>query len=204
MDRTQNDVRPQQPEHQYVNPEAHSVHTQPPTHKGHKSPKRLLSLRFGIVVLLFGIGLILVTLVAYITIGHFSNESNYVNKSEYQSVFININGSTGGQAYFGNIVSITSKYIILDNAFYLESGTTSNQFTLNNLSCALYNPEDQMVINRDQVAFWQNLKTNSLVSQDIGKWNSEKLQCSKQTPATTGAPASSGSPATSTPSSSGQ
>lgn len=179
-----------------------TANSQPPAHTPKKSKGSLLSLKSGIMIVLIGIVIIFVALLTYITVGHFANEANYVNKSEYQAVFININGSSGGQAYFGNIVAINSKYIVLNNAFYLQSGSTSNQFTLNNLTCALYNPQDQMVINRDQVAFWQNLKSTSAVTVDINKWNTDKLQCSKSSSTssnTTGAPSSSTN--TTTPSS---
>jgi hypothetical protein len=144
-----------------------------------KSKKKLnfLSMRTGSMILLLGILAILIVIIAYLSFGNFFNEGSYVNKSQYQAVFVNINGSSGGQAYFGNITAINSKNIVLSNVFYLQSGSSSNQFTLNNLSCALYNPQDQMIINRDQVAFWENLKSNSQVTQDINKWNSEKLQC---------------------------
>jgi hypothetical protein len=161
----------------------------------------LFSLKGAIAVLLVGIAVVVAVLILYIATGHFYNEGSYVDKSQYQAVFINVNGSSGGQAYFGNITSINSRYIILNNAFYLETGTGANQYTLNNLSCALYNPVDQMVINRSQVAFWQNLKSNSTVTQDINKWNTDKLQCSKSTSGAnaTGAPSTSTTPANTTP-----
>lgn len=191
MDLNQHSGRPQ-PTNQYATTSAAGAHPQEAGHKKQKKPFKLLSLR-GVTALLFlGVGIILFILLVYVVLGHINDESSYVNKSDYQVVFININGSSGGQAYFGNITSLTSKYIILDNAFYLQAGTSSNQFTLNNSSCALYNPQDQMIINRDQVAFWQNLKPGSAVTTDINKWYSEKLQCSKSSANSTGTSSTTG------------
>jgi len=137
----------------------------------------MFSMKFATVILLFGILVILVALIGTIATNNNTKESSFVNTNDYQAVFVNVTGSSGGQAYFGHIASINSSYIVLNDVFYLEAGTSSNQFTLNNLGCALYNPTDQMVINRDQVDFWENLRSNSQVTSDIGKWNTEKLTC---------------------------
>lgn len=128
-----------------------------PTHHGKRSrhpDHKFINLRGLFSILLIGIAILVIALIAFVINNTVKNESSYVNKSEYQSVFVNVTGSSGGQAYFGHIQEINSQYIVLTGVFYLEPGSTNNQFTLNNLSCALYNPQDTMIIKTDQVAFW--------------------------------------------------
>jgi hypothetical protein len=132
--------------------------------------------------------------IKYLTIG------NFVNKSDYQAVFVNVTGSSGGQAYFGKITSISPQYIVLDDVFYLEPGSTSNQFTLNNLNCALYSPNDTMVVNMSQVDFWENLASTSQVTKDINTYNSKNLKCGTASTATSDATTgTTGTTATTTP-----
>lgn len=183
--------------------------TEMSNHSPHKSKTtgggKLNFLSSGLIIC---IGILLAVIVFALVFYKTTTENNYIDTSTYQSVFVNVNGSSGGQAYFGHIVSLNSSYLVLNDVFYLQSGSTTNQFTLNNLSCALYNPDDQMVINRSQVAFWENLKSNSQVVTDINKWNSENLQCSKATSAATSSSSTSStgssttSPTTTTPSTS--
>ena len=139
------------------------------------------------------IALIIAALVFYKT----NSENNYINTSGYQSVDINVNGSSGGQIYFGKIVSMNSSYVVMDNVFYLQPGTSTNQFSLNSLTCTLYGPENQIVINRSQIAFWENLSSKSQVVADINKWQTDKLQCATSSTSTS----SSTTPSTSTSSS---
>jgi hypothetical protein len=166
--------------------EHHEAHRERPESK-RSSRLSLFNYKTSSVVLLFGIVIIVVAILIFIGFGKTGLETSYVNKDDYQSVFVNVSGTSGGQAYFGKIVAIRDNYIVLDNVFYLESGSSSNQFTLNRLTCALYEPNDQMVINRQQVDFWENLSSTSTVTQDINKWISNNLSC----PATSTAPATS-------------
>ena len=143
-----------------------------------------LDLKFLTSTLAILVGALIVLIVVALLFYKTTDENNYVNTSGYQSVDINVNGSTGGQIYFGKIVRMNSSFVVMDNVFYLQPGSTSNQYTLNSLSCTLYNPQDQIVINRSQVAFWENLSSKSQVVSDIQKWQTDKLQCSKSSAST--------------------
>lgn len=144
-----------------------------------------MNLRWLSTTLVVLIGVLVVLIVLAVLFYKPNTENGYVNNSTYQSVDINVNGSTGGQIYFGKITAMNSSYIAMDDVFYLQPGTSSNQFTLNSLTCTLYNPQDQIIINRSQVAFWENLSSKSQVVTDINKWHTDKLQCSTSTPSTT-------------------
>jgi hypothetical protein len=150
-----------------------------------KRTRQPFNLKFLTSTLVILIGALIILIVVALLFYKTTSENNYVNTSDYQSVDINVNGSTGGQIYFGKIVRMNSTYLIMDSVFYLQPGSTSNQYTLNSLACTLYDPQDQIVINRSQVAFWENLSSKSQVVTDIQKWQTDKLQCSKSSASTT-------------------
>lgn len=129
----------------------------------------------GSIVLLISIAILVGALAGYFAFGNNGNEGQYVNKNEYQAVFINVNGTSGGQVYFGHIQNLTSSYIDLTNVFYIQNqsspnSNSSNAYTLVKLGCELHGPEDQMIINRQQVYFWENLKTSGQVTQKIDQY----------------------------------
>ncbi|HSW79386.1 MAG TPA: hypothetical protein VLG47_01280 [Candidatus Saccharimonadales bacterium] len=141
--------------------------------------------RLGSVVLLILISVLVIALIIMFTWGANNQQSKLVNKDQYQAVFINVNGTTGGQVYFGHIKDITGSYIDLTNVFYIQnqSGQSSNNsYTLVKLGCELHGPSDQMVINNSQVYFWENLKPSGQVAQKIAdfyKQNPNGQNCSQ-------------------------
>jgi len=155
-------------------------------------------LRLSTVALLFSVTVLVVSLVILAVTGGPHNESKYVNTKELQAVFLN-----GGQVYFGNIQNLNEKYLRMDNIYYLRvnqtvqpnqstSAANNNDVSLVKLGCELHGPEDQMVINRDQVIFWENLKTDGQVAKDVAdyvKANPNGQTCttssSSSTPAST-------------------
>jgi len=129
----------------------------------------------GSVALLVSIAILIGAVASYFAFGNTGNESQYINKNEYQAVFVNVNGTSGGQVYFGHIQNLSSGYIDLTNVFYIQNQNTSSSsksssYTLVKLGCELHAPEDQMVINRSQVYFWENLKSSGQVAQKIKQW----------------------------------
>ena len=129
----------------------------------------------GSIVLLVSIAILVGALAGYFAFGNNGDEGQYVNKNEYQAVFVNVNGTSGGQVYFGHIQSLTPNFVDLTNVFYIQNQSNSNSssnnsYTLVKLGCELHGPEDQMVINRSQVYFWENLKSSGQVSQKIAQY----------------------------------
>lgn len=115
-----------------------------------------------------------------------SGESQYVDSSQYQAVFLN-----NGQVYFGKVKALNGHYFDLTNIFYLstqsaqpsslDKSTGSSKFSLVKLGCELHGPEDQMIINTGQVTFWENLRDNGQVVKAINQWyqqNPNGLNCS--------------------------
>lgn len=154
----------------------------------------------GIVVLLGAlVVLLIIAVVLVIGFGGPKSESNYVNGSRMQAVFLNT-----GQVYFGNIKSINPQYLVLTNIFYLQtnsngsSASTSNSSTnvsLVKLGCELHAPYDQMVINMSQVTFWENLHNYGQVGKAVARYEQQYPNgqtCKTQSTSTTsGAPTNS-------------
>lgn len=146
-------------------------------------------LRMANVILLFSVT-VLALAIAVLLRSSNPNEGQYVLNDKYQAVFLN-----NGQVYFGKVTSSTSRYYNLQNVFYLSSSNgnasssttqqnTASNYTLVKLGCELHGPYDQMVINRDQVTFWENLKDSSTVVKTIKEWvkqNPNGQQCTSTT-----------------------
>lgn len=108
-----------------------------------------------------------------------------VDTSKYQAVFLNNN-----QVYFGKVKSASAKDLSLEDIYYIQvngqngSNTTSQpqNITLVKLGCEIHGPQDKMVINRDQILFWENLKDDGQVVQKIKENQSKGPQnCNAQT-----------------------
>src|SRR6185295_18216999 len=108
-----------------------------------------------------------------------STEKKYVDNSRMQAVFLN-----GGQVYFGNINALTDSYLNLSNIYYLRvnqqvqpnqstSQSTANDISLVKLGCELHGPTDSMLINRDQIIFWENLKTDGQVAKAVEEYKKQ-------------------------------
>lgn len=101
-----------------------------------------------------------------------------IDNSRYQAVFF-----TNGQVYFGKLQTLNGAYLKLTDIFYLQTkvatdsanpqsttNSTANDVELVKLGNEIHGPEDAMVINKDQVLFFENLKNDSKVSQSIAKY----------------------------------
>ncbi|MCW1907867.1 MAG: hypothetical protein KIH63_000820 [Candidatus Saccharibacteria bacterium] len=109
-----------------------------------------------------------------------TGESKYVTTGKYQAVFLN-----GGQVYFGQITSLNNSYLRLQDIYYLRVNqtvqpdqNTSNQSTQNDVSlvklgCELHGPQDEMLINREQVIFWENLKEDGQVAKAVAEYQKQ-------------------------------
>lgn len=137
------------------------------------------------VVLLYSLTVLIVSLAVYAFVlgGRDTSQSKFVAKDAYQAVFLN-----GGQVYFGKITSSNSKYMTVADIYYLrvnqqvQPGQTAqnNDVSLVKLGCELHGPQDQMVINQEQVVFWENLKTDGQVAKAVKQFqeqNPQGLKC---------------------------
>ncbi|HVS79227.1 MAG TPA: hypothetical protein VHD84_02985 [Candidatus Saccharimonadales bacterium] len=138
-----------------------------------------------------------------------TSEYKQVNTDKYQAVFLNGGATSGSVAYttyFGHITKITSNYVILTDVYYLTTPSTSSSSSnqtvnpqLTKLGCQqLHSPYDEMVINRSQVAFWENLQDSGKVVQAIKqfqKQNPNGPNCSATSSSSTNSGTSTQNPA---------
>ncbi len=132
---------------------------------GHSSRRKWLKLL---------IGLIIVAVAANWILG----PSNFpaVNRSVWQSVFLDNN-----QVYFGHLRNYNRDYVVLSNIFYLRAAEPpqpqpSEGPTLNlvKLGGELHGPQDEMYIPKGKIMFWENLKSDSQVTQAINTFLAEQ------------------------------
>jgi hypothetical protein len=104
-----------------------------------------------------------------------TDESNNIQKNNFQAVFLN-----NGQTYFGKITTFNKDYVTLTNIYYLrvndsavnqsKSSTASQDSSLVKLGCEVHGPDDKMVINRSELTFWENLKPTGRVATAIAQY----------------------------------
>ena len=84
--------------------------------------------------------------------------------------------------YFGKLQRVNNEYYRLTSVFYLQTKSTttdaknpqssdSNGVELIKLGGELHGPDDEMMIERTQVLFFENLKADGKVSQTIKEYN---------------------------------
>lgn len=149
-------------------------------------------LKWTSIVLLLSVGVVLVGLVLSLALSNGDKgEAKYVDTSRYQAVFLN-----GGQVYFGQIKALNSAYVRINDIYYLRVNQTvqpdqsesqaSNDVSLVKLGCELHGPQDEMLVNRDQVVFWENLKDDGQVAKAVAEYkkqNPDGQKCETTTPA---------------------
>lgn len=100
-----------------------------------------------------------------------------IDSSKYQAVFLN-----SGAVYFGKLQVLNSNYLKLTDVYYLQTqstdatnpqpaaSSTSTNLQLVKLGGELQGPTDEMIVNRNQVTFFENLKSDGKVTQSIVKY----------------------------------
>lgn len=146
--------------------------------------------RIAVAIIVGGAAILLACLALFAFFGPSNSEYQYVNKKGLQAVFLN-----GGQVYFGHITVLNEQYMNVSGIYYLRvnqtvqpNGTANNSqdVSLVKLGCELHGPQDRMTITRDQVIFWENLKSDGQVAKAVDQFvqqNPKGQTC--QTSATT-------------------
>ena len=155
---------------------------------GRREPRWL---RIIFVGLLFSISILALAIALLLYTGK-DKEAHFVDGTKNQAVFL-----TNGQVYFGKITGVNDKVVDLQDIYYLNSqqqpdtsnknATQQTNFSLVKLGCELHGPADQMIINREQVSFWENLKSDGKVAKAIEQFKSQNPNgqtCSQTTNST--------------------
>lgn len=102
-----------------------------------------------------------------------------IDSGKYQAVFF-----TNGQVYFGKLQNYNGEYLKLTEIYYLQTQASAsgesenpqqtssdqNNVQLIKLGEEIHGPEDEMVISKDQILFYENLKENGKVAQSIEQY----------------------------------
>lgn len=181
MDWTNNGSRPAQPA--------------PAPAPGAHAPKRkkanpFSGMKLASVALLFAVTALIVAVVYFLATSKTNSEARFVDDSKMQAVFLN-----GGQVYFGKIEDLSNRYLRMSNIYYLRVNQTvqpdqennqqasANDISLVKLGCELHGPQDEMLINREQVVFWENLKGDGQVAKAVDEYvkaNPNGQQCNTE------------------------
>lgn len=145
----------------------------------HRQPKKQKSANKLLLTLVIGAVIAVVGLATWLLASMNSAASAPgVDANKYQAVFLN-----NGQVYFGKLVQVNGQYLKLTKVFYIQDSTTDATSTeksdeqtttgdkkLIKLGKEVHGPEDAMIINRDQVTMYENLKSDSEVTKLITQY----------------------------------
>lgn len=114
-----------------------------------------------------------------------SSTAATIDSNKYQAVFF-----TNGQVYFGKLKQVNANYFKLTDVFYIQAqeakadeagsenpqktSTESTDIRLIKLGSEVHGPDDAMIISKEQVLFFENLKKDGKVSDSITKYNAQK------------------------------
>lgn len=112
------------------------------------------------------------------------NFEDAIPSDQYQAVFL-----TNGQVYFGHLIPMGNAYFRLEDVYYIRqdatatgagttdttadttntNGSTDSQFSVIRLGEEIHQPDNLMIINKEDVMFWENLQTDSRVVDAIAQ-----------------------------------
>ena len=88
--------------------------------------------------------------------------------SVYQAVFL-----TNDQIYFGHLKNVSSDYLVLSDVYYVKVNESGAGQLVKLGANEPHGPKSEMIINQDQVLFWENLKVDSPVIKTIQNMQSQ-------------------------------
>jgi hypothetical protein len=128
------------------------------------------------IPLIIAVVIVLLGITGFATWTKLGSAGLAVDSSKYQAVFF-----TNGQVYFGKLHAFNSDYMKLTDIYYLQTqapeqenpenpqqtATDQNNVQLIKLGDEIHGPQDEMIISKAQVLFYENLKSDSKVAQSI-------------------------------------
>lgn len=163
-------------------PEQPAVHRDTP-HTSRGGSGKQPRVKKGLLWTIGSIVLLLAVLFAGYTGYNTLVQGRLIDGGKYQAVFL-----TNGQVYFGKLSRVGDETYKLNKIFYLQASQTA-QTDANNpqqtesansdvqlikLGSEVHGPEDQMVIDKSQVLFFENLTKEGKVAQTIAKYYADK------------------------------
>ncbi len=178
------DRRPvNRPEPAYRQPEEPQAVRQEPkpverTAPAQRSPKAEKASKRSKLPLFLIIAAVVVALAAWFAFSNMNKGGAAIDTNKYQAVFF-----TNGQVYFGKLSLLNDEYMKLTDIFYLQTQSSDGEETnpqqtssdesnvqLIKLGDEIHGPEDEMILSKDQVLFYENLKTDGKVANSIQEY----------------------------------
>ena len=135
----------------------------------------------------FAAGLVVALVVAaagaWYVLNYTGGAAAAIDGGKYQAVFF-----TNGQVYFGKLSQSGAGYLKLKDVYYLQNKSSdsdddsspqsakkqdASDVELIKLGNEIHGPEDEMLISKEQVLFFENLKPAGTVSQTIKNYQSK-------------------------------
>jgi len=155
----------------------------PNSNKKMKKPRLNFSVkRLGFVLFIFVLAVIVSGIIFLVIRSSGTATATKINTKEYQAVFLN---SSDGQVYFGKLSSLNSQYYMLTDIYYVRvqqvqpgaaKTDTSSNISLVKLGNEIHGPEDAMYINKNNVMFWENLKSSGQVVKAIQQYQANQAK----------------------------
>lgn len=161
--------------------QTHRPTHRPTTHryntKEEKSNKRF------IIPGVITVSVIVVAVVGWFVWSGMQTAGTGIDSGKYQAVFL-----VNGQTYFGKLHPFNDEYMKLTDVYYLQTQQAEEQSSKNpqqtsddqnnvqliKLGDEIHGPQDEMIIDKRQVLFYENLKTDGKVSQSIKNYLDKK------------------------------
>ena len=90
------------------------------------------------------------------------DKNDFIAPDAYQAIFL-----TNDQIYFGHLKNINSDYLILSDVYYVKIDQSGAGQLVKLGVGEPHGPKDKMIINQDQVLFWENMRFDSQVVKTI-------------------------------------
>ena len=90
------------------------------------------------------------------------DKKDFIDSSVYQAVFL-----TNDQIYFGRLKNVSSDYLILSDVYYAKVDESGAGQLVKLGAGEPHGPKDKMIMNKDQILFWENLTSDSPVVKAI-------------------------------------
>ena len=127
---------------------------------GHKHISIAISV--GLAVLLVAVGVIgTLFLTSFLKYDRYSKK-DFIDRSLYQAIFLR-----NDQIYFGRLKNISSDFLLLKDVYYVKIDDKGIGQLVKLGKIEPHGPKDEMIINQDQVLFWENMRWDSLVVETI-------------------------------------
>ena len=97
------------------------------------------------------------------------DKNDFIDSDAYQAIFL-----TNDQTYFGRLKNINSSFLLLSDVYYVKLNTEGTGQMIKLGAIEPHGPKDTMIINKDQVLFWENLKFDSQVVKTIQNIQSQR------------------------------